>query len=33
MMKMLVIEDEEAIIKVLTESNGDMEKAMETLMS
>ena len=33
MIKALGIEDEEAIVKALTENNGDMEKTMETLMT
>jgi NACalpha-BTF3-like transcription factor len=30
---MLGITDEEAIIKALTDNNGDMEKAMEVLIT
>ncbi len=33
MIKALGVDDEEAVIKALTESNGDMEKTMEILMS
>lgn len=33
MIKAIGIEDEELVIKLLTENNGDMEKTMEALMS